>query len=304
MAMNPSTPITRRRALQACAVGTLSLPLLAPALRAANPPARADAMQPRLAPPVSAHPGGLRLGVATRSLHSLSVDEAIKALQVLRIFNAGVSNNHLPFSGTTDEVRAMAGKFHSAGIVITGSGVIKLPNDEAALRRAFENAKAAELVTLVCKPEIAALPQVERFAREYDQRIAIHNHGPQDKLYPTSKEAMDRIQSLDARIGLCLDVGHTARAGANPAEHIRRYARRIYEVHLKDSVAIAGAVSDVPTEVGAGRLDIPGILQALLEINYNGVVAFEYEKMGGNPLTGLAESVGYVRGVLAAWAGK
>jgi sugar phosphate isomerase/epimerase len=300
--MNPSTPISRRRALQACAVGTLSLPRLAPALRAASSPARADAGPSRLEPAVPAPPGGLRLGVATRSLHTLSVDDAIKALQTLRIFNAGVSNNHIPFSGATEEVRALAGKFHSAGIAITGSGVIKLPNDETALRRAFENARAAKLATLVCKPEIAALPLVERFAREYDQRIAIHNHGPQDKLYPTAREAMDRIHSLDARIGLCLDVGHTARTGANPAEHIRRYAWRIYEIHLNDSVAIAGAIRDMPVEVGAGRLDIPGILQALLEIDYRGVVEFEYEKTGGNPLTGLAESIGYVRGVLAAWA--
>jgi sugar phosphate isomerase/epimerase len=229
----------------------------------------------------------------------MSVDDVIKALQALRISNAGVSNHHIPFDGPTAEVRAMAAKFHSAGIAITGSGAIRLPDDEVILRRVFENAKAAELAALVCKPEIAALPKMEKLAREFDQRVAIHNHGPYDKLYATCKEAMQHVQSLDVRMGLCIDVGHTARAGADPAEHIRRYARRIYDVHLKDSVAEVGARSDIPTEVGAGRLDIPGILRALIEINYRGVVGFEYEKPGGNPLIGLAESVGYVRGVLA-----
>jgi sugar phosphate isomerase/epimerase len=73
-------------------------------------------------------------------------------------------------------------------------------------------------------------------------------------------------------------------------------------VHLKDSVAVIGAQRDVPVEVGAGRLDIRGMLRTLLDIKYSGVVAFEYEKVGGNPALGLAESVGHVRGILAAYA--
>jgi sugar phosphate isomerase/epimerase len=76
----------------------------------------------------------------------------------------------------------------------------------------------------------------------------------------------------------------------------------VYDVHMKDSVAVPGAMKDIPIEVGAGRLDIRGVLRALLDIKYNGVVAFEYEKVAGNPVTGLAESIGYVRGVLAALA--
>lgn len=295
--MPPSPPITRRHALMAWAVGSLSL--AASALRASNAPDQPGATHSRPEPSALGLESGLRLGVATRSLHLMPVDDVIKALLALRISNAGVSNNHLPFDGPIEDVREIAAKFHAAGIAITGSGAIRLPDDDAILRRVFENAKAAELATLVCKPEIAALPKLEKLAREFDQRVAIHNHGPYDKLYATSKEVMQHIHSLDARIGICLDVAHTARAGADPAEHIHKYARRIYDLHLRDSVAEVGARSDIPTEVGAGRLDIPDILRALIAINYRGVVGFEYEKPGGNPLTGLAESVGYVRGVLA-----
>lgn len=294
--MSTDRILTRREALKTAALGAMALPLL----NAATP-----AMEPARTSATVSSDGrehGLRLGVATYSTRHLSADETIATLKVLRIVNAGVFRLHLPWAGTPDECRAVAQKFQAAGITLTGSGVINLPNDETEARKAFENAKAAGLVTMVCKPEIAALPLVERLAREYDQRLAIHNHGPEDATYPTPKSAYDVIESLDARIGLCVDVGHTLRAGDDPVADIRKYASRLYDVHLKDTVAVEGAKRDVPVEVGTGRVDIRGILRALLDIKYDGVVAFEYEKGAGNPVTGLAESIGYVRGMLAAMA--
>jgi inosose dehydratase len=149
-----------------------------------------------------------------------------------------------------------------------------------------------------------ALPLVEKLAKEFNQKLAIHNHGPEDKVYPTPRVAWDHIKSLDARVGLCIDVGHTARFGEDVIASIREFAPRVYDVHMKDSVAVPGAMRDVPVEVGAGKLDVRGFLRALLDVKYNGVVAFEYEKVAGNPALGLSESVGYVRGVLAAFAKK
>ncbi len=158
------------------------------------------------------------------------------------------------------------------------------------------------MAVMVCKPDIAALPLVEKFVKEFDQKLAIHNHGPEDKVFPSPDHIWKVIEHLDARIGFCIDVGHTARSGANPADVLRKYAARLYDVHMKDTVAIVGAVKDIPMEVGAGRLDIRGMLRALRDVNYAGVVAFEYEKPTGNPVTGLAESLGYVRGMLAGWS--
>ena len=157
--------------------------------------------------------------------------------------------------------------------------------------------------SMVCKPDLAALPIVEKLAKEFDQKLAIHNHGPEDKVYPTPEVIWNAVKSLDSRIGLCIDVGHTQRFGDDASAAIRKYAARLYDVHMKDSVAVVGAQRDVPVEVGAGRLNIPAMLRALLEVKYNGVVAFEYEKaIPANPVVGLSESVGYVRGVLAALA--
>ena len=284
--------LTRREALKTAALGAVTLPFLGASSGCAT-----QSTGPSAAPAAP----GLRLGVATYSTRTMSVADTIAAIKALRITNCGPFKAHLPCeTGTVEECRAAAAQFHAAGLMLTGSGVVNLPNDEAKCRRAFANAKAAGLAAMVCKPDLDALPLVEKLVKEYDQRLAIHNHGPEDKVYPSPYDVMKAIASLDLRIGLCLDVGHAMRAGNDPAEAVRKCAARLYDVHLKDSLAVAGTLKDIPAEVGAGRMDIRSILRALLDIKYQGVVAFEYEKVAGNPVTGLAESIGYVRGQLAA----
>jgi sugar phosphate isomerase/epimerase len=306
------TPLNRREALKTAALGVLTLPLLhlgafgAEAAKGKKGKAKgASAASPTLYPPSSpdGRENGLRIGVASYSLRTLPLDEAIATVQALRVKNIALFRAHCNWeAASADECRAIGAKVKAAGLSLTGSGVINLFQDEAKSRQAFENARAAGLQTMVCKPELAALPLVEKLANEFDQKLAIHNHGPEDKLYPTPEVIWNAIKSLDSRVGLCIDVGHTARFGDDPNAAIKKYAARVYDVHMKDSVAVIGAQRDVPVEVGAGRLDVRGMLRALLDINYNGVVSFEYEKIAGNPAIGLAESVGYVRGVLAAFA--
>ncbi len=285
--------LTRREALKTAAVGALALPFLRPRALAAATAAPA--------PMAPAKPEALRLGVASYSLRNLSLDEAIATVTTLRISNIALFKNHCNWeAASVDECRAVGAKLKAAGLTLTGSGVVNLPNDEAKCRKAFENVKAAGMQSMVCKPELDALPLVEKLVKEFDQKLAIHNHGPEDKVYPTPEVIWNAVKSLDARIGLCIDVGHTARFGDDAITAIKKYSARLYDVHMKDSIAVPGAMKDVPIEVGAGRLDVRGMLRALLDINYKGVVAFEYEKVAGNPVIGLAESVGYVRGVLAA----
>ena len=287
---------TRRDALKTAALGALALPLLGSSSCATAPAAPAHGEAGR--------EHGLRLGVATYSTRMMPLDETIATLKVLRLTQAGLYKAHCNWeTATVDECRAVGEKLRAAGIALSGSGVINLTTDEAKTRKAFENVRAAGMATMICKPDLAALPLVEKLAKEYDQRLAIHNHGPEDNLYRGPADAWKAIKSLDSRIGLCIDIGHAARAGADPVAAIREYAPRLYDLHMKDSVAVAGAKTDIPVEVGAGRLDIRGVLRALLDIKYAGVVAFEYEKVAANPVTGLAESVGYVRGMLAALAG-
>lgn len=284
--------LTRREALQRAALATA-----AAALARATPSARAADSAP---PPSRTH--GLRLGVATISLKDATPAVAAGVFRQLELSAAGLFRTHAPFEkGTPDECRAAADAFRAAGVEPVTTSVVNLVNDEALARHAFDNVRAASLALMTCKPDPDSLPLVARLAREYDIRLAIHNHGPEDKLYPSPYEAWDRIQSLGAHVGLCLDNGHTMRARVDSAEAIRRCASRLYDFHLKDSLALPGA-PDIPVEVGRGHIDIRSVLAALIEVKYTGAVLFEYERMGVNPALGLAESVGYVRGLLGAMA--
>ncbi len=304
--MNESV-FSRRAALKSAAAGLVALPLLGRVAAAAEPAPKTAKAAPAPTPYAPADPEGrehgLRLGVASYSLRNLSLDDAIASVKTMRTSNIALFRLHCNWeAATVDECRAVGEKLKAAGLTLTGSGVVNLTVDEAKTRKAFENVKAAGMQSMVCKPDLDALKLVEKLAKEFDQKLAIHNHGPEDKVYPSPKVIWENIKNLDARIGLCIDVGHTARFGDDVIAAIKAYAPRVYDVHMKDSLAVPGAMRDVPCEVGAGKLDIRGMLKALLEIKYNGVVSFEYEKVAGNPVVGLAESMGYVRGLLRALA--
>ena len=239
----------------------------------------------------------LTLGVASYSLSALTPEQVIHALADLDIHDLSLFKTHCPWGGTADACRAAAQKFRDAGLAVTGSGVIDLPNDEAAVRKAFTNAKAAGLPTMVCTPALAAFPMVEKFVQEFDIRLAIHNHGPENKTYPGPAEAWKAAEPFDKRIGLCIDVGHSFRAHQDPATAIRQYHERLYHIHLKDLTLENG--KEVPCVVGSGNMDIKGIIAALKEVGYAHPVDFEYEKSGGDHVEGLRQSLAFVRPLAA-----
>jgi sugar phosphate isomerase/epimerase len=176
--------------------------------------------------------------------------------------------------------------------------VINMKNSDADVKNAFEYAKACEIPTIVCSPDPEAIPLLDKYVKEYDIKCAIHNHGPSDKKYPSPYDAFKLIEKLDKRVGLCVDVGHTARTNTDPAKAILDLRERVYDIHLKD--LDSSKPDGKAIEVGRGVLDIRGILAALREIHFEGHVGLEYEKdLKSDPLPGVAESIGYIRGVLA-----
>ncbi len=296
--MSQTKLFTRREALKTAAVGAFALPLLNTSVWSAEK--AAGAAQPQTG---GDWENGLRLGVATYSTRTMSLDDSIAVLKAIRIKTANIFKAHLNFeTASVDECKAAKAKLQAAGIALNGTGVTNLPNDEAKIRKAFDNAKAVNLPVLVCKAPLEALPLVNKLVKEYDLKLAIHNHGPEDAIYPSPLDVWKAVQSYDARIGLCIDVSHTLRAGASAPEAIKAYAARLYDVHLKDTQANVGAKVDIPIEQGAGKIDTRGVLAALLAIKYSGVLTYEYEKEVANPAIGLAESMGYVRGMLKAMA--
>ncbi|MGE0882076.1 MAG: sugar phosphate isomerase/epimerase family protein [Blastocatellales bacterium] len=242
---------------------------------------------------------GLKIGVATYTFRELPIEDAIKGVKRVGLKYVSIKNvkNHIDLSHTTEERKARAQMFRDAGLVPLSVGNVSMRTGEADIRRAFEYARDIGVPTIVCAPSQDAIPILDKMVKEFDIRLAIHNHGPEDKgFFPSPYDVWKAVEKYDKRIGLCIDVGHTARAGVDPAESIVKCKDRLYDLHMKDISAMGNR--NTPIEGGRGILDTKSILAALLKINYQGLVGFEYEKDGKDPIPGLAESVGYVKGVL------
>jgi sugar phosphate isomerase/epimerase len=168
---------------------------------------------------------------------------------------------------------------------------------ERDIVQAFEYAQAAGMRTITAAPIPDVLPVLDERIKNYDIVVAIHNHGPTDRYFPTPQSVYDAVKSLDHRIGLCIDIGHTVRVGADLLGSVRSCGERLFDLHIKDVTAATPEGHGVP--LGRGIIDFPGLVRALIEVKFKGVAAFEYEEQPDDPLPGLAESVGYLKGVIA-----
>ncbi|HEY2412474.1 MAG TPA: sugar phosphate isomerase/epimerase [Pirellulaceae bacterium] len=243
---------------------------------------------------------GLKFGVATYTLRDLPIEEAIKGVKRVGLKYVSIKNvkNHIDLSHSPEERKQRAQMFRDAGLTPLSVGNVSMRSGEAEIRKAFEYARDIGVPTIVCAPSLDSIPILDKMVKEFDIRLAIHNHGPEDKgFFPSPYDVMRAVEKFDQRIGLCIDVGHTARAGVDPAESILKCKDRLYDCHMKDISALGD--KNTPIEGGRGILDTKSILQALLNINYKGLVGFEYEKDAKDPVPGLAESVGYCKGVLS-----
>jgi sugar phosphate isomerase/epimerase len=237
------------------------------------------------------------LGLASYTFRKFNLDQTLTMTRRLGLKYIALKSFHLPLESNQAEIKTVAAKVKSAGLKLYGGGVIYM-NSDAEVYRAFDYAKAAGMNVIIGVPKPQLLTLVNKKVTEYNIKVAIHNHGPGDMVYPTPQSAYERIKDLDRRVGLCIDIGHTQRAGVDPSESTRKYADRLLDVHIKD---VSSATAEGTTiEIGRGVIDIPRFIRTLQNIRYKGVVSFEFEKDEQDPLPGLAESVGYVRGVLAA----
>ncbi len=243
---------------------------------------------------------GLKVGVATYTLRALKIEEAIQGVKRVGLKYVSIKNvtNHIDLSHSSEERKKRAQMFRDAGITPLSVGNVSMRKGEQEIRQAFEFARDIGVSTIVCAPTQDAIPILDKLVKEFDIRLAIHNHGPEDTFFPSPYDVMRAVEKYDKRIGLCIDVGHTARAGVDPAESIIKCQERLYDVHLKDISAMGN--KNTPIEAGRGILDSKAILAALLKIKFQGHVGFEYEKDEKDPIPGLAESIGFSKGLLAA----
>lgn len=245
----------------------------------------------------SAKAASLKLGLASYSLRKFDQAETIKMAKRAGLDYMCFKSMHLPLESSVDDLKKGVQNVKAAGMTLYGGGVIYM-KDKSQVDQAFEYAKNAGMSVIVGVPNHDLLDYTNEKIKEYDIKVAIHNHGPGDKVYPSPESVYEKIKDLDPRFGLCMDIGHTQRIGVDPTDAAKKYFSRLFDIHIKD---VSKAKEDgVTVEIGRGVIDIPKFLKLLVDKRYEGVVGFEYEKDADDPMPGLCESVGYVKGCLAS----
>jgi sugar phosphate isomerase/epimerase len=252
--------------------------------------------------PATSEPATIRLGMASYTFRNFGRAEMIGFMKQLNVVDLNAKNvgDHLP-ADEREEAAALQ-NYSAAGIHLHAGGVISFTKDEDAdIRAKFEYAKRARIPVIVGgDPSPETLPRIERFAKEYDIRVAIHNHGPEDRIWRSPLDVLQAVKSLDPRMGCCIDVGHTVRAGTDVVEAIHEAGPRLHNMHMKDLTNFQDKESQVA--VGDGKMPVRKIFEALITEKYSGFVDLEYEVHPDDPMPGVTRSCAFMREVLADMA--
>ncbi|HVO98473.1 MAG TPA: sugar phosphate isomerase/epimerase family protein [Bryobacteraceae bacterium] len=240
-----------------------------------------------------------RLGVASYSFREFGRKIAILNTQKLNTRYINYKDVHLPLTSSPADIKKAVTETEKAGLRIVGGGTIYFRSaDEADIRAKFEYAKACGMPTIVCMPDKAILPKLEKFVKEYDIKIAVHNHGPEDPNFPRPQDVLAIVKNMDPRCGLCIDIGHTVRTGVDLVPTVAEAGSRLLDMHVKDLADFKDKNSQRPC--GDGVIPFPALFAQLKKMNYQGYVNLEYEIDDTDPLPNMIKSFAYMRGV---WAG-
>lgn len=237
------------------------------------------------------------LGMAGWTFHKFDLQKTLETMKQLDVHYLCIKDFHLPLDSSDEQIAAFHQKLAEYSVTGYGVGPIYMKS-EAEVDRAFQYARRVGVKLLVGVPNYELLDYVEQKVRQYDIRLAIHLHGPDMPMYPNALDIWNNVKDRDARMGMCLDIGHNLRYGSDSLSDFKKYHTRVFDIHLKDVTGTTKA--DKSVELGRGRIDFPLFVRLLRKYNYTGSVSLEYEKDMSNPFMGIAESVGYFRGVCNA----
>lgn len=243
----------------------------------------------------------IRLGIASYSFREFSRRMCISMTKQLTPLLT-IKEFHALYRSTPEELDRAKAEFQRAGIVLTGGGTVyMLKDDPADVQFYFDYAKRLGLPMMNIGPTAKTLPIIEKFAKQYDIKIAVHNHGPEDKHFPAPSDALKLMKDMDPRMGVCIDVGHTTRTGKDLIEEIRAAGPRLLDFHIKDLRNLMD--KDSQCDVGDGAMPLKRIFAEMIKMNYKGIVHLEYEINAEDPMPGMIKSFAYMRGVIDGMAG-
>ena len=238
-----------------------------------------------------------KIGMAGYTFVRFDLDKTLETMQKADVHYLCIKDFHLPLNSDAQQIAAFHAKLKEKGVIGYAVGPIYMKT-EKEVDNAFEYAKRVGVKLIVGVPTYELLPYVDKNVKEYDFHYAIHLHGPDIELFPDADDVWESVKNLDPRIGMCLDIGHDTRNGKDPVADLKKYHSRVFDIHIKDVTGDTKAGYSV--EIGRGIIDIPAFVKMLREVNYTGVCSLEHEKNMDNPFMGIAESIGYFRGVIAA----
>lgn len=248
-------------------------------------------------PEVQASGDLFKLGIAGYSFVHFKLDQALEMMKKVDVHYLCIKDFHLPFNSTDEQIATFHATLKNSGVTGYAVGPIYMKTTQE-IDNGFEYARRVGVKLIVGVPNEDLLPYIDKKVKEYDMRYAIHIHGPDIKLWPNASSVINAVNSLDARIGLCFDMGHDARFGDDPIADLEKYQKRIFDIHLKN--VTAASKEGKTCELGRGVIDVPAFVAMLRKVKYAGSCSLEYEKDMKDPLAGIAESVGYFKGVCEA----
>ncbi len=258
--------------------------------------------------PESAKVGEFFAGCQAYSFKAFSVMEAIDKTaaaggktiefypkQKLSQEQKDVVFNH---ESTPEVIAAVKARLAEKGLTPAGYGVIKIGKDAAEDRKVFEFCKTMGIGIVVTEPEVAGLDQIEALVKEFDIKMAIHNHPkrPLDRAYLfwDPNYVLGLVKDRDPRMGACADIGHWVRSGLDPVECVKLLKGRIFDSHLKDLTEV-GDVKAHDLPFGTGKSNIAGVLAEYHAQGFHGPVHAEYEHNWENNLPEITQSLTFVK---------
>jgi len=234
------------------------------------------------------------IGIQTYSLRGYPVAEALRHAKELGFTHVEVYPGMFPI---TDDVAAIAAQRKLAddlGLVLSAHSVNRFTKDAAANRKVFAYAKALGVPILGADPDPDSFVSLDELVKEFDIKIAIHNHGPRHR-YNKVVDVLRAIEGRDVRIGALADLGHFIRSGEQPVDVIRALKGRLYGIHLKDFAEMQDKTKGVI--LGQGHIDVPAVFAALAQVGFpaDGALSIEYEENEKNPLADIRECLRIAR---------
>ena len=242
------------------------------------------------------------LGMAGYTFVKFDIDKTLSFMKKIDVHYLCIKDFHLPIDANAEQTRQFKEKLAAHDVIGYAVGPIYM-KDVEAVDKAFAYAQRVGVDLIVGVPGVwgdkgpryDVLDRVEQKVKETGIRYAIHLHGPDMPLYPDATSIWNDVKDRDPRLGICLDIGHDLRAGSDPIKDLKRYGKRVFDIHLKD--VTEGTKAGHAIELGRGAIDFPRFVKMLRKVGYKGSLSLEYEKDMTDPFIGIAESVGYFKSI-------